>query len=51
MKIEEQDRLTHEALADVKTDRVVNHQSVQAWADSLDADEPLPVPSTEKAAS
>lgn len=41
---EERDRLTHEALADVDTDRVIDHQTVQAWTDSLDTDEPLPVP-------
>lgn len=41
---EERDRLTHEALADVDAGRVIDHQAVQAWADSLDTDEPLPVP-------
>jgi predicted transcriptional regulator len=41
---EERDRLTHEALADVDTGRVIDHQAVQAWADSLSTDEPLPVP-------
>jgi hypothetical protein len=44
------DRLTREGMADVMVSRVVDHKFVQAWADSLDADEPLPVPSTEKAA-
>ncbi|HBP3530619.1 TPA: CopG family transcriptional regulator, partial [Pseudomonas aeruginosa] len=24
--------------------RVIDHQAVQAWADSLSSDEPLPVP-------
>ena len=41
---EERDRLTQEALADVDAGRVIDHQAVQAWADRLDADEPLPVP-------
>ncbi len=41
---EERDRLTREALADVETGRVVEHQAVLAWADSLDTDQPLPVP-------
>ncbi|HEX5484694.1 MAG TPA: ribbon-helix-helix domain-containing protein [Limnobacter sp.] len=41
---EERDRLTQEALADVDADRVIDHQAVQAWADSLDSDQPLPVP-------
>lgn len=41
---EERDRLTQEALADVDAGQVIDHQAVQAWADRLDADEPLPVP-------
>lgn len=41
---EERDRLTYEALADVDAGRVVDHQAVQAWADSLSTGEPLPVP-------
>ncbi|MEA2110071.1 MAG: ribbon-helix-helix domain-containing protein [Pseudomonadota bacterium] len=41
---EERNRLTFEALADVDTGRVIDHQAVQAWADSLGTDEPLPVP-------
>lgn len=41
---EERDRLTHEALADVDAGRVIDHQAVQAWADSLSTEEPLPVP-------
>ncbi len=41
---EERSRLTREALADVDAGRVIDHQAVQAWADSLDTDEPLPVP-------
>ncbi len=41
---EERSRLTREALADVDAGHVVDHQAVQAWADSLSADRPLPVP-------
>lgn len=41
---EERDRLTHEALADVDAGHVIDHQAVQAWADSLSTDEPLPAP-------
>ena len=41
---EERRRLTLEALAEVDAGEVIDHQSVQAWADSLDSDNPLPVP-------
>lgn len=41
---EERDRLTQEALADVDASRVIDHQAVQAWAESLATDEPLPLP-------
>ncbi len=41
---EERERLTREALLDVDADRVIDHQAVQAWADSLGSEEPLPVP-------
>lgn len=41
---EERSRLTREALADVDAGRVIDHQAVQAWADSLSSDNPLPVP-------
>ncbi|KHN51492.1 CopG family ribbon-helix-helix protein [Pectobacterium fontis] len=41
---EERDRLTQEALADVDEGRVIDHQAVQAWADSLGTDQQLPVP-------
>jgi len=41
---EERDRLTHEALADVSAGHVIDHQAVQAWADSLGTDESLPRP-------
>jgi len=36
--------LTREALADVDAGHVVDHQALQAWADSLSTDEPLQVP-------
>lgn len=38
-------RLTLEALADVDAGRVIEHEAVQAWADSLGTDRPLPPPS------
>lgn len=41
---EERSRLTQEAMADVDAGRVIDHQAIQAWADSLATDEPLPVP-------
>ncbi|QXH45140.1 ribbon-helix-helix domain-containing protein [Pseudomonas xanthosomatis] len=41
---DERNRLTREALADVDAGRVIDHQSVQAWAESLGTDSPLPVP-------
>lgn len=41
---EERSRLTREALADVDAGRVIDHQAVQAWADSLGTDRPLPPP-------
>ena len=41
---EERIRLTHEALADVDAGRVIDHQSVQTWADSLSTAKPLLVP-------
>lgn len=41
---EERSRLTREAMADVDAGRVIDHQSVQAWAESLSTENPLPVP-------
>lgn len=41
---EERSWLTREALADVDAGQVIDHQSVQAWADSLSTDTPLPTP-------
>jgi predicted transcriptional regulator len=41
---EERRRMTLEAMADVQSGQVIDHQSVQAWADSLGSDNPLLVP-------
>ena len=41
---EERNRLTREAMAEVETGQVIDHQAVQAWADSLGTDSPLPLP-------
>lgn len=41
---EERERLTREALADVDAGHVVDHQAVQAWANSLNTEDPLPLP-------
>jgi predicted transcriptional regulator len=41
---EDRYRLTLEALADVDSGRVIDLQALQAWADSLERDEPLPIP-------
>ncbi len=41
---EERNRLTREALADVDAGQVIDHQAVQAWADSLSTAQPLPIP-------
>jgi predicted transcriptional regulator len=41
---EERRRLTLEALADVDGGRVIDHEEVQAWADSLATEKPLPLP-------
>lgn len=41
---EEHSRLTREGLADVDAGRVIDSQSVLAWAESLSTDQPLPVP-------
>ena len=42
---EERRRLTVDALAEVDAGCVIDHQAVQAWADSLDTENPLPLPS------
>jgi predicted transcriptional regulator len=41
---EERSRLTREGLADVDAGLVIDHQAVQAWADSLGSDSPVPTP-------
>lgn len=41
---EERSRLTREAMEDVEAGRVIDHQTMQAWADSLETDSPLPPP-------
>ena len=41
---EERSRLTREALDDVDTGSVIDHKSVQVWADSLGTEHPLPLP-------
>lgn len=40
----ERSRLTQEALTEVDAGSVIDHQAVQAWAESLNTDKPLPVP-------
>ncbi len=41
---EERGRLTRESMADVDEGRVIDHQAVQAWADSLGTEKPLAIP-------
>lgn len=41
---EERGGLTSAALADVDAGRVIDHQTVQIWADSLSTETPFPVP-------
>lgn len=41
---EERHQLTLEALADVDAGRVVDHKTMLAWAESLDTDNPMPLP-------
>jgi predicted transcriptional regulator len=41
---EERRLLTLEALVDVDAGRVIDHQAMQAWANSLSTDTPLPLP-------
>jgi predicted transcriptional regulator len=43
-KEEEHSHLTQKALADVDAGHVIDHQAVQAWADSLGTDTPLEIP-------
>lgn len=41
---EERHQLTLAALADVDAGHVIDHHAIQAWADSLGTDRPLPPP-------
>ncbi len=41
---EEHRRMTLDAMADIDAGQVIDHQSVQAWAESLSTDKPLPIP-------
>jgi len=41
---EERSRLTREALTDVDTGALIDHQAVLAWAESLSTDQPVPEP-------
>jgi predicted transcriptional regulator len=41
---EERHQLTLQALDDVTTGRVIDAAAIQAWADSLTTDTPLPPP-------
>lgn len=41
---EERHRMTLEALEDIDAGRVIDHQAITAWADSLGTDKPLPSP-------
>jgi len=41
---DERHRMTLEALVDVDANRVIDHQAIQAWADSLSSRKPLPPP-------
>ncbi|HLA26359.1 MAG TPA: ribbon-helix-helix domain-containing protein [Syntrophales bacterium] len=41
---EERQRLTLEAMADVDAGHIIDHQTVQEWADSLSTENPLPLP-------
>ncbi|MBK7471128.1 MAG: ribbon-helix-helix protein, CopG family [Betaproteobacteria bacterium] len=41
---EERSRLTLDAMADVDVGLVIDHQTVQAWANILDSNKPLPAP-------
>lgn len=41
---EERHRMTLEALDEVEAGHVIDHRAVQAWADSLGTEKPLPAP-------
>ena len=40
----ERNRLTYEALTDVDAGRVIDHEAIQEWAESLGEEMPLPLP-------
>nr|QHU24632.1 hypothetical protein [Pseudomonas aeruginosa] len=40
--------LTHEALADVSEGLVIDHALVETWAQSLDTDTPVPLPTPDR---
>ena len=41
---DERNRLTYEALADVESDRSLDHRAMQEWAESLGTEHPLAIP-------
>lgn len=41
---EERRRMTLDAMVDVDAGQVIDNQSVQAWAESLSTNKPLPIP-------
>ena len=41
---EERERLTFEAIKEARNGECIDHETVQAWADSLLSDNPLPFP-------
>ena len=43
-RAQERSMLTREAMTAALAGHVIDHQTVQAWADSLGADNPLPAP-------
>ena len=47
-KEEEKHRLTMEGVADIEAGRVVDDAEVEAWIESLDTDNPRPLPQSGK---
>lgn len=43
---EERNRLTREAMVDIDAGRLVDHQAVLTWAESLSSESPQPAPAT-----
>ena len=41
---EERHGMTLEAMADVDAERIIDHQAVQEWAESLGSEKPRPLP-------